>query len=84
MTIKVLFFGRLRDAAGAGERIAAAPADVRTLAELRDWIARDEPELAAALAAPGVRAVRDQNFCALDTPLAGAREIAFVPPLSGG
>lgn len=82
--VRVLFFGALRDAAGRGELVCDPPPEVETLDGLRAWLATGNPELARAVRAPGVRAVRDRAFAPFDAPIAGADEIAFVPPLSGG
>lgn len=81
---RILFFGRLRDAAGASEAAHELPASLRTVADVRAWISAHDPHLGAALAAPGVRVAVDQVFAADDTPACGAGEIAFMAPLSGG
>jgi molybdopterin synthase sulfur carrier subunit len=78
---RVLLFGRLADAAGWRERELEAPA---TLAALRALLAADDPALGAALAGPGVMAAVDQALVRGDAPLAGAAEVAFLPPMSGG
>jgi molybdopterin synthase sulfur carrier subunit len=31
-----------------------------------------------------VRVAVDQEMCDLDTPIGGAREVAFFPPVTGG
>ena len=82
--IRVLFFGRLRDTAGRAEMDCAPPADIATIAGLRAWLGAQDDALGTALAAPGIRVARDQSFCGFDAALAGAREIAFMAPLSGG
>ena len=82
--IRVLFFGSLRDAAGHSELRLSPPAEINTVGALAAWIARDNPELLLATKKPGMRVARDQDFCSLETPLAGAAEIAFMSPLSGG
>jgi sulfur-carrier protein len=80
--VLVLFFGRLREAAGTGEmEIAVAGGSV---ADLRAMLAAGNPILGEALAAPGIRVAIDQRIAADDAPIAGAREIAFMPPMSGG
>ena len=82
---KLLFFGRLRDAAGASELDCELPAGVATIAQLREWLARRDPVLGQAVRAPGVRVAVNQTFCVNDEePTDGAREIAFMSPLSGG
>lgn len=81
----ILFFGRLRDIAGCSRLAASLPAGVDTVADVRAWLALRDPVLGEALQAPGVRVAVDQTFCLADTDAAsGAREIAFMSPLSGG
>lgn len=82
---RLLFFGRIRDAAGVPELDCELPATVATIAQLREWLARRDPVLGDAVRAPGVRVAVNQTFCLDDDqPTAGAREIAFMSPLSGG
>ncbi|HWA01225.1 MAG TPA: MoaD/ThiS family protein [Caulobacterales bacterium] len=82
--MRILFFGRLGEAAGCNEMNVAPPADVRTVAALRQWLAHTRPELRDHLDGPGVRVALDRQFCSGDAALAGAAEIAFMSPLSGG
>ena len=79
--VRVLFFGRLRDLAGVAEVEVAAPP---TLAALQALVSADNPRLAEALAEPSTRIAIDRAFAAADAPIADAREVAFMPPLSGG
>jgi molybdopterin synthase sulfur carrier subunit len=52
---------------------------------LLDWLAARSPGHAAALADRGaIRVAIDQEFAGPDTPIAGAREIAIFPPVTGG
>lgn len=81
---RLLFFGALQDAAGIRERDVALPAHVRTVDDLRAWLAAEDPALGARLAAPGVRCAIDRAFAQNNAALAGAEEIAFMSPLSGG
>ncbi|MFT3728204.1 MAG: MoaD/ThiS family protein [Terricaulis sp.] len=82
---RVLFFGRVSDAAGCGEMKADVPKDVRTVGALRRWLASRDDTLAAIILAPSVRAAVDRAFCRDDTAsIDGAEEIAFMSPLSGG
>ena len=82
---RILFFGRLRDAAGGRERMVALPDDVGTVADLRDWLARNDAALGSAISARGIHVVVDQVICNKDAQdVRAAAEIAFLPPLSGG
>jgi len=82
--MRILFFGRLGEAAGGGEMRVDPPTGVDDIAALRDWLAQRDPALAEALAARGVRTALDQAFCGDNAKIAGAQEIAFMSPLSGG
>jgi molybdopterin synthase sulfur carrier subunit len=82
--MRILFFGRLRDAAQCAEMRCAPPPHVRTMGALRDWLAERDAVLGQAVRAEGVRVARDQRFCGFDAPIEGASEIAFMSPLSGG
>lgn len=82
---RLLFFGRLRDIAGHGERVVSLPHSVETVAELRAWLVAEDAELGAALHTRGIHVVVDQAVCNRDTQsVRGVSEIAFMPPLSGG
>ncbi len=78
---RVLLFGRLADTAGWRERDLVLPASLETL---RLTLAGEDPVLGAALAGPGVQAAVDQVLTRGDASLAGVREVAFLPPMSGG
>ena len=82
--MRVLFFGRLREAAGCAELNCTPTSQVQTVGALRDWLAQRDPILDDALRQPGMRVALDQSFCSLDTVIADASEIAFMSPLSGG
>ena len=80
--MRVLLFGRLSDIAGWRERtLDPAPG---TLFELKVWLSRESAALADALAGPGVQAAIDKALVRGDRALAGALEVAFLPPMSGG
>ncbi|MCK9542399.1 MAG: MoaD/ThiS family protein [Novosphingobium sp.] len=80
MAIRLVFLGRLEDAAGAGEReVAVAPTLAAVLAGL-------EPELASVLSGDRIRLARNGELVAPDAAmrLADGDELAFLPPVSGG
>ncbi|MBA3666716.1 MAG: MoaD/ThiS family protein [Sphingomonas sp.] len=82
--MRLQFFGRLTDIAGRAPREVILPEGVEDVAALRHWLGECESELAVALASPGVRAVVDDAIVDEAHLLSGAREIAFIPPVSGG
>ena len=78
----VLLFGRLQDVAGWRERsVEPTPP---TVAALLDQLAAEDEALGEALRQPSVRVAVDRKITSSDAPLAAAREIAFMPPMSGG
>lgn len=82
---QLLFFGRLRDVAGRAAIARPLPDYVKTVADVRAWLREADPALGAAISAPDIRIAVDQAFCQdEETGVRGAREIAFMPPLSGG
>lgn len=82
MGAKLLFFGRFRDL-GAG--LDAAPQEVETLGQLRAWIGDAAPEIGVALQDARARIAIDGEIVQNEAAsIVGAREIAFLPPMSGG
>jgi len=85
MPVKILYFAWVREKTGKAEEILDLPANVTTVAELMVWLRGRGPEYAEAFARGDViRAALDRNHVKSTAPLAGAREIAFFPPVTGG
>ncbi len=83
--IKILYFAWVREKTGKAEEVVDLPAGVTTVADLVQWLKGRGPEYAEAFArAQVVRAAIDQRHVPPQTSLAGAREIAFFPPVTGG
>ncbi|MFN4098913.1 MAG: molybdopterin converting factor subunit 1 [Pararhodobacter sp.] len=79
----VLYFAWLRERIGLPrETIETHAANV---AELVDELRAREDRYAAAFAdLAAVRVALDQELSDFDAPLAGVREVAFFPPMTGG
>ncbi|HLN08873.1 MAG TPA: molybdopterin converting factor subunit 1 [Xanthobacteraceae bacterium] len=83
--MKILYFAWLRERVGRTEEEIQPPADVTTVGELIGWLAARGEDYAHAFANPRVvRAAIDRAHVKPDTAIAGAREIAFFPPMTGG
>lgn len=83
MAVDVLYFAWLRERIGAPrERVETEAETVRDLAA--ELALRDEWHAAAFADLTAVRCAVDQQLSDLDAPIAGAREIAFFPPMTGG
>ena len=83
--MKILYFARIRQIAGRSADDVEVPASVKTIRELIDYLSGRDAGLAAAFSElRTVKAAINQNHVALDAPIAGATEIAFFPPVTGG
>jgi sulfur-carrier protein len=83
--MKVLYFAWVRERVGKAEETVAPPSNVRTVSDLMQWLVARGDEYADAFATPRViRAAIDQTHVKPDAAIAGAREIAFFPPMTGG
>ncbi|HTN96798.1 MAG TPA: molybdopterin converting factor subunit 1 [Nordella sp.] len=82
---RILYFARMRQIIGKGEEEVAIPGDVTTVSLLIDFLRNRDEAYASAFADPRIiRAAIDQAHAPLDASIAGAREIAFFPPVTGG
>tara|TARA_R110002126_G_scaffold74289_3_gene185336 strand:- start:105 stop:350 length:246 start_codon:yes stop_codon:yes gene_type:complete len=79
----VLYFAWVRERIGLPrEKVETAAATVNDLvAELR---AREERYDMAFSDLSALRVALDQELSDFDAPLAGVREVAFFPPMTGG
>lgn len=83
MKIEVLYFAWLRERIGLPRETVQTEA--RTVADLVEELRAREARYEAAFAdMAAIRAAVDQDLVPLDTPLDGAREVAFFPPMTGG
>ena len=83
--MKLRYFAWLRERVGKADEDIAVPPNVKTIADLMDWLAARDAQYAHAFENRKViRAAIDHNHVKADTPIALAREIAFFPPMTGG
>ena len=83
--MKLLYFAWVRERLGKAEEQIDPPAGVATVGELMAWLARRGEEYAHAFENPKViRAAIDRSHVRADTRIAGAAEVAFFPPMTGG
>lgn len=82
--VRVLFFGRLGELAGAAETVVDLPSAEMAIEAFRDHIARSNPELANELGKSSVRAAINQEIVFTGAILRSGDEVAFLPPVSGG
>ena len=83
--MKLLYFAWVRERIGKTEEEIALPAGISTVGELMEWLSGRGEEYAYAFENRKViRAAIDHVHVKPETALAGAREIAFFPPMTGG
>jgi sulfur-carrier protein len=83
--MKVKYFAWVRERVGKSEETLEPPENVRTIEDLMGWLARRGETYAHAFETPKViRAAIDHAHVRPDAAIAGAREIAFFPPMTGG
>ena len=83
--MKLLYFAWVRERIGKPDEEVDVPASVRTVGDLVAWLQGRGEEYASAFEnAAVIRAAIDRNHVKPDTAIAGAREIAFFPPMTGG
>lgn len=81
--IEVLYFAWVRERIGLPrEKVETVAA---TVGDLVNELRAREPRYAAAFAdVSALRVALDQELSSFDAPLAGVREVAFFPPMTGG
>jgi len=83
MKIDVLYFAWVRERIGVARE--EVETEAATIAGLVDELkARDDRYAFAFGDMSAIRTARDQELVPLETALAGAREVAFFPPMTGG
>jgi molybdopterin synthase sulfur carrier subunit len=83
MTLK--YFAWVRERIGAAEERVTLPDSVVTVGDAIRWLKTRGGGYEAAFEREDIiRAAVDQTHASHDTAIAGARELAFFPPMTGG
>jgi sulfur-carrier protein len=83
--MKVRYFAWMKRTVGLPEEDVTPPAEVKTVGDLVAWLRGRSAGHAEALAeGAAFGAAVDQRTAPFDTSIAGAREVAFFPPFTGG
>lgn len=81
--VEVLYFAWVRERIGlAKERVETSAATALDL--VAELAAREDRYAAAFADISALRVALDQELSEFDAPLAGVREVAFFPPMTGG
>ena len=83
--MKIRYFAWVRERVGKTDEDIELPPGVASVGDLMTWLAARGEEYAHAFENPKIiRAAIDRTHVRPDTAIAGAREIAFFPPMTGG
>ncbi len=82
VTLRVLYFGGLRDAIGVADETLELPDGVRTVGDLCTYLSSRHRAYAEGRAC--VRVARNEAFAGDVEPLSSGDVIALIPPVSGG
>jgi molybdopterin synthase sulfur carrier subunit len=83
--MRLSYFAWVRERIGKAQEEIEPPGEVTTIGDLVTWLKGRGEEYAYAFEHPEVvRAAIDRHHVRPDAAIAGAREIAFFPPMTGG
>jgi molybdopterin synthase sulfur carrier subunit len=83
--MKLIYFAWVRERIGKTEETLTPPAGIATVADLIGWLTQRGEEYAYAFENPKIiRTAIDHRHVRPDAAIAGAQEIAFFPPMTGG
>ncbi|OGA30978.1 MAG: molybdopterin converting factor subunit 1 [Betaproteobacteria bacterium RIFCSPLOWO2_12_FULL_62_13b] len=85
MSIRILYFARLREDMGIAGEMFELPAEVSDVNSLRaQLVARGGASAVALASGKAVRVSVNQDLARGDTPVKAGDEVAFFPPVTGG
>jgi molybdopterin synthase sulfur carrier subunit len=83
--VKLVYFAWVRERIGTAEETVELPKSVETVGDLLGWLKTRGDGYDAALAEPdAIRVALDHDHADHDARIAGVREVAFFPPMTGG
>ena len=83
--MKVRYFAWMKRTVGLADEEVVPPAEVKTVGDLVVWLrARSAGHAEALSEGAAFGAAVDKRTATFDATLAGAHEVAFFPPFTGG
>jgi sulfur-carrier protein len=83
--VKLVYFAWVRERVGKADEMVELPPSIVSVADLLFWQHGRGEEYALAFGTSNaVRVALDHVHARADNTIAGAREIAFFPPMTGG
>ena len=85
MKLELRFFASLREALGVSQEDVTIPETVKTIADLRSYLAlRGNPWSEVLADGKVLRCALNHHMVDASTPLQDGAEVAFFPPVTGG
>lgn len=82
---RLLYFAWVKEKTGIAAEDVDLPGGIATVGDVIAWLKTRGPEFENAFAeSETIRAAVDQTHARADASIAGATEIAFFPPVTGG
>ncbi len=82
---RLLYFAWVKEKTGIASEDVELPESAGTVADVIAWLKTRGPEFEHAFGqSEAIRAAVDQTHARGDASVAGAKEIAFFPPVTGG
>jgi len=83
--MKILYFAWLRERLNRASDEVTPPPHVVTLSDLVAWLRTEDEALDVAMENPAIFKLSiNARIVPGDTPIAGAKEVAILPPMTGG
>lgn len=83
--MKLRYFAWVRERIGKAEEDIDLPDEIVSVRDLLDWLRARDDGYAQALRYPeAIRVAINQEHVNHKEPIAGAREVALFPPMTGG
>lgn len=83
--MKLVYFAWVRERIGTAEEVIELPKGVDTVNDLLGWLRTRGEAYDHALSEPAaIRVALDHDHADHDTSIAGVREVALFPPMTGG
>lgn len=83
--MKILYFARFRQIIGRGSDEIDIPAEIKTVSTLIEFLKTRDQRIAEAFGdLRTLKVAINQSHTTLNASLAGATEVAFFPPVTGG
>jgi molybdopterin synthase sulfur carrier subunit len=84
MHIHLLYFAGLREVLGVATETLVLPAEIETIAALREFLAARGTPWTALVTTKNLRAAVNQEMAGPDARVQAGDEVAFFPPVTGG